>query len=127
MLLSQRLRHQSRQTHAYRATRNYFASMESRMQLTGEEDRKEREYGQKAQDFVRKLDPGLRNNLPTIKVGTQEWKAWERYFVGHLGFSPWAMQRAGQQHLMGNFDAVMTVPSQWPEWFDTEYAASKVT
>lgn len=47
----------------------------------------------------------------------EEWKVWEAYFNGYLGFDPAMMKmvRAGKF-------AAMTVPSQWPEWFDSEYA-----
>lgn len=92
------------------------------MQVSQDEHNREWDYGQKALAFVSKMEPGARQNLPTIKPGTQEWLAWERYFIGYLGFSPWAMQHVGQQHSWGKMDAVMTVPTQWPEWFDTSYS-----
>jgi len=125
MPLSQRLIHRARRTHGYRATRNYSASMGRPVQMTEAIRKKEKDYGQRAQTFVAKLDVKLRANLPTIKPGTQEWKAWERYFIDYLGFLPWAMKHVGLAHLAEKTDAAMTVPSQWPEWFDTEYAATK--
>lgn len=126
MLLSQRLIHQSRQTPAYRAMRNSSASMGPKMQTTEMIRKKEKDYGQKAQEFVSKLDPKARQNLPTIKPGTDEWMAWERYFNGHLGFQPWVMRRVALDHLTEKeSDSVMTVPTQWPEWFDTSYSEAR--
>jgi hypothetical protein len=97
--------------------------MERHMQLTDHERKLEMDYGQKAQEFVAKMDIQARQNLPTIKPGTEEWKAWERYFIGYLGFSPWAMWHVATQHQWGKTDAAMTVPTQWPEWFDTSYSS----
>lgn len=58
--------------------------------------------------------------LPTIELGTDEWAAWERYFREYLGYDPIAMKRIR----MGSSER-MTVPTQYPEWFDTEYARCK--
>lgn len=55
---------------------------------------------------------------PIIRLGTAEYEAWAKYFVNHLHWTPWAL-RALRTH---QIDA-MTVPAQWPEWFDTDYAA----
>jgi hypothetical protein len=123
MPLSQRLIHQSRQTPGYRAMTNSSAGMRCKMQMTDALRKKEKDYGQMAQAHVSKLDPKARQNLPTIKPDTDEWRAWERYFIGHLGFRPWAMQHVLKRHSMDETDAAMTVPTQWPEWFDTSYTS----
>ena len=56
---------------------------------------------------------------PTIKPGTPEWAAWQDYFDRRLGGRPWMFNAVafGQKQ-------TMTVPAQWPEWFDRAYAAS---
>ena len=122
MLLSQRLIRQSRQTRGFLAMRNLNAGIR-RMKMTDATQKKEKDYGQRAQEFVSKLDPKARQNLPTIKPGTQEWMAWERYFTEHLAFRPWAMRHVASAHLTENTGSAMTVPAQWPEWFDTSYSA----
>lgn len=124
MSLRSLLARQNRQIPRYRATRNYFASMERPMQTTEPLRRKEKDYGERAQQFVSKMDAQARQNLPTIKPDTNEWRAWENYFRRHLGFYPFAMKHVVQQHLWGKTEAAMTVPTQWPEWFDTSYAAA---
>lgn len=125
MSLRSQLVRQSRQIPRYRATRNYFASMGCQMQTTEDDRRKEKDYGEKAQQFVSKMDAQARQNLPTIKPGTNEWRAWENYFQQHLGFYPWAMNHTARRHLMEETDAAMTVPTQWPEWFDTSYSSAQ--
>ena len=90
------------------------------MRMTESDRDKELEYGAKAMEFVGKMDVKARRTLPTIKPGTNEWQAWERYFRNRLGFYPWAMWHVEQAHRMDRKDSAMTVPTQWPEWFDTE-------
>lgn len=82
--------------------------------------RKELEYGARAQAYAAAQNAGQKTQalLPTIKPGTAEWQAWERYFVNHLGFEPWAMTAAR----LGQIEK-MTVPAQWPEWFDSEFSS----
>jgi len=79
----------------------------------------ERQYGAKALEFCKTVAAGSKEKaaFPTIRPGTEEWRTWEAYFNGYLGFDPAMMKmvRAGRF-------AAMTVPSQWPEWFDGEYA-----
>lgn len=56
------------------------------------------------------------SEFPTIRPGSPEWLAWERYFDRHLHWRPWifkAVVRGEKQ--------VMTVPTQWPEWFDSSF------
>jgi hypothetical protein len=55
--------------------------------------------------------------VPTIKHGSPECEAWGKYFDGHLGWQPWAFRA-----LMDGSLQEMTVPTQWPEWFDRDYA-----
>lgn len=85
--------------------------------------KKEAEYGKKAAEHVAKLPPQDRRDLPTIQPETAEWNAWERYFVEFLGFYPWAMKHAMQGHQADKEGAAMTVPAQWPEWFDSRYSS----
>ena len=37
--------------------------------------------------------------LPTIAPGTSQWFAWQRYFIDHLGFEPYAMKRVTYREL----------------------------
>lgn len=53
----------------------------------------------------------------TIKLGTEEYGAWDRYFEWR-GFEPWAMRALKAKKLQE-----MTVPARWPEWFDLDFAA----
>ena len=81
----------------------------------------EADYGKRAMAYCenqKKLDS--KATFPTIKQGMPEWQSWETYFRNYLGFDPLAMKRvrADQQKSM-------TVPTQWPEWFDSEYTADK--
>jgi hypothetical protein len=46
-----------------------------------------------------------------ISPGTPEWSAWEAYFAT-LGWFPWVMRR----------EAPATMPTQWPQWFDSSAA-----
>lgn len=57
--------------------------------------------------------------FPTITPETPECKAWERYFDLHLGGRPWAYQA-----LMSGQIQAMTVPTQWPEWFDQSFTSA---
>jgi hypothetical protein len=54
-----------------------------------------------------------------IEPGTQEWARWMAYFA-ELGREPvqMAMARKGQTRSA-------TMPAQWPEWFDTSWAAGR--
>lgn len=56
------------------------------------------------------------SEFPVIRPGTPEWVAWERYFDKQLGWRPWIFKAVtrGEKQLM-------TVPTQWPEWFDLSY------
>ena len=123
MLLQQLLAHRSRQIRRCQPMNSCEKSMERHMQTTDQIRKKEKEYGARAMEFVGKMEPNARKNLPTIKPGSAEWKAWESYFTNHLGFYPWAMNHVTRRHLMDETDAAMTVPTQWPEWFDTSYSS----
>lgn len=70
-------------------------------------------YGQKAVEYAKKA--GIKS-FPMISPGMPEWTAWARYYA-HLGEAPWAFEntRKGKAKFY-------TVPTQWPEWFDPDYA-----
>lgn len=76
-------------------------------------------YDARAMAFVQREGTD-KNKLPTIAPGSPEFGAWEAYFRDHLGYQPWAL-KAVKSHQIER----MTVPAQWPEWFDTDYAAKK--
>lgn len=79
----------------------------------------EQDYGAKALEYCKIQQTGNKGKVafPTIRPGTEEWRIWEAYFIDFLGFEPVMMKlvRAGRF-------AAMTVPAQFPEWLDTDYA-----
>jgi hypothetical protein len=81
---------------------------------------KSAEYAALALAHCQTLQAGKKTKvvLPTIKLGSPEWKAWERYFRDFLGFEPALMKIIRSE---GNPDREFTVPAQWPEWFDAGY------
>lgn len=83
---------------------------------------KEADYGAKATAYCKQMMQGHTKGeaiFPIIKPDSAEWNAWERYFLEHLGFEPLAMKR-----VRWGMQQSMTVPSQWPEWFDNSYQAA---
>lgn len=55
-----------------------------------------------------------------IKPGEAEWLAWERYFRGFLDWTPAVLRMVE----IGTVPS-MTVPCQWPEWFDDRFDAAR--
>lgn len=84
-------------------------------------NRKAGEFHRRAAEFIEKQKATGNPNLAIIKPKTDEWSAWERYFRWY-GWEPkaWTMVRKG-----GDL-ATITLPAQWPEWFDTEFALADV-
>src|SRR4051812_41746757 len=80
---------------------------------------KEQKYGALALAYCQTQQAGVKHKLifPTIEPGKPEWQAWERYFKDRLGFEPWAMKAVRTERIKA-----MTVPAQWPEWFDSSFA-----
>lgn len=58
-------------------------------------------------------------NAPVIWPGSPEFDAWRTYFLDHLHWRPWAFEATRKGDILG-----MTVPAQWPEWFDKDYAGA---
>jgi hypothetical protein len=54
-----------------------------------------------------------------IKPGSAEWNAWMSYFDRVVGQRPKAMLMTLNDQGQG----AITVPTQWPEWFDSRSAA----
>ncbi len=65
-----------------------------------------KETGQKASDIPH----------PTISQGQPEFEAWREYFEHHLRWVPYVMQLA-----IADDQKSMTVPAQWPQWFDASF------
>jgi hypothetical protein len=84
--------------------------------LNDQQLKKEREYGAKALAYCQ-MTADQKEARQVIRPGMAEWSSWERYFVDHLGFTPIGMKLVVWGRSQG-----MTVPAQWPEWFDNEYA-----
>lgn len=57
--------------------------------------------------------------LAVVRPKTEEWNRWQAYFT-HLGWEPsaWTLARKGDLQSV-------TLPCQWPEWFDTEFALAE--
>lgn len=77
---------------------------------------KAREYWTKVAEFVAKNH----TEWFLIDRGTEQHKAWARYFRTQ-GWEPWGMKlmRLGQLNCI-------TVPTEWPEWFDTPVALTVI-
>jgi hypothetical protein len=52
-------------------------------------------------------------------VGTPEFEAWLRYFDNHLRWRPVTFKMFIADRGKG-----FTVPTQWPEWFDSSFVGS---
>lgn len=57
---------------------------------------------------------------PTVKPGTPEYEAWERYF-DRLGWRPAVFRMARFSP-----DKEITVPTKYPEWFDARFADERM-
>ena len=85
----------------------------------------EADYGKRAMEFTKNQlkiqDRNTKDQIfQAIEQGTTEWQSWEKYFKEYLGFEPLAMRRTRY-----NEQRSMTVPAQWPEWFDSSYMTGK--
>lgn len=70
---------------------------------------KAREFFTKGKEFVQKTG-GV-----AVKVGTDEFEAWQRYF-DRIGWTPFVMELAERGQTQ---EQSVTMPTQWPEWFDS--------
>jgi hypothetical protein len=75
-------------------------------------------FGAKALQFAKTSGE---TEFPTITLGSPACAAWGKYFDLYLKGRPWAYRA-----LIAGTIKEMTVPTQWPEWFDAAYAAAKV-
>lgn len=73
-------------------------------------------YDEMALKFAQMSGPG---EFPIVTPASPECVAWERYFDRQLGGRPWAYRA-----LLAGQIQMMTVPTQWPEWFDPSYAGT---
>ena len=73
---------------------------------------KEKSYGALALKHAKLFTESIR----TIKPNTPEWDAWRAYFLQHMQFEPFAMQR-----VRTGLQSEMTVPADRPEQFDGSY------
>jgi hypothetical protein len=53
------------------------------------------------------------------RFATPEYEAWARYFDIHLRWRPYVMSMVEAGQSQG-----LTLPAQWPEWFDPSYRAA---
>lgn len=70
-------------------------------------------FWERGQAMIAQMYPG---NAPTIRLGDPEYEAWATYFQKYLRWQPSCLKALQQRNLHS-----MTVPAQWPEWFDTDY------
>jgi hypothetical protein len=83
------------------------------------DEAKLRELPPKAQEFWRAAQNFVKANQTEwqrIAPGTDEFGAWVRYFQSKE-WEPFGLRQIRVGTIAG-----LTVPSQWPEWFDKEYA-----
>lgn len=74
-----------------------------------------RDYSLKA---LEALEAG-KLTLHAVSPGTPEWDAWEEYFNRQIGQEPAVMKLVRSGGVQS-----MTVPAQWPEWFDPRFATT---
>jgi hypothetical protein len=72
---------------------------------------KAREFYQRAEEQIRSAGAGF-----VISHGMPEFAAWAQYF-NRLGWCPFGMAVA-----MRDTTKQVTMPTQWPQWFDTDAA-----
>ncbi len=58
--------------------------------------------------------------FPTMAKDSPECVAWGKYFDNHLGGRPGAYKALISERIK-----LMTIPTQWPEWFDPSYGAAE--
>jgi hypothetical protein len=59
------------------------------------------------------------DSAPVARFATPEYEAWARYFDIHLRWRPYVMSMVEAGQSQG-----LTLPAQWPEWFDPSYRAA---
>lgn len=59
------------------------------------------------------------NSAVPATVGSPTHKAWATYFRDHLCWTPWFLTALETGQIRE-----MTLPAQWPEWFDPDYRAA---
>lgn len=64
-------------------------------------------------DAIAKYPPA---NWFEIRRGTDEFASWKSYF-SHQGWMPWGLKML----MIGKLEMII-LPTQWPEWFDSDYA-----
>lgn len=78
-----------------------------------------RNYGYRAEVHCKSKSQERNGAHPTIKIGTDDFRAWRQYFERHLGGLPVVMERMLQNP---NDDRrEMTVPELVPQWFDPSF------
>lgn len=70
-----------------------------------------RQFYERGLTFIQATGKGF-----PVKQGTEEWNRWAEYFRA-LGCEPYQMKMVRWKQL-----ETMTMPAQWPEWFDTDWA-----
>lgn len=69
--------------------------------------------------FEKAMEHISRTKAPcSIQLGEPEFAAWVDYFDRVVGKRPIALIAC-----MGDKDRALTVPTKWPEWFDSRAAA----
>ena len=75
-----------------------------------------REFYEKGQAYIAKMKGSGSSPSFAISPGGPEWASWMRYF-DWLGARPYALKLVEWGQLPS-----ITVPAQWPEWFDNNFA-----
>jgi hypothetical protein len=75
-------------------------------------------YRIKGADFIKTANTaGGQDPCFAIRPGMLEFEKWSAYFARQYGQQPWEMRAA-----VNDPSRWVTVPAQWPEWFDTRDA-----
>ncbi len=85
-------------------------------------EEKLRELPAKPQQFWREAFQFVQNKQTEwawVEPGTEQFASWVRYF-DWKGWQPFALRQISKKAIFG-----MTMPTEWPEWFDASFAAHK--
>lgn len=75
-------------------------------------------FYQRAAAFIEQAKISGRTSLAAVQRDSDEFRAWEEYFRA-TGWEPEAFKMARSKGLQS-----VTMATQWPQWFDTDFAVS---
>lgn len=93
--------------------------LRTEMPISAQPNPKAAEFYRQAAAFVKQAKLSGKTSLTPIKRDSDEFRAWEDYFRVQ-GWEPVAFEMVRRKALPS-----VTVPAQWPQWFDTSFALSE--